>query len=131
MSSPDQDIDRRRPVWEALSTLFLDTALDDGERRHIAQAIVDSGYSRSQIETILWEEVYPVVQSNLRDPGGEWKGFNLDWMQQQILSGLRRRTLLARVAGGLPGSPERMIRQEWQALLPFLPTDFRHHHNAD
>ena len=131
MSPPDQEIDRRRPVWDALSIFFLDTEVDDGHRRHIAQVISDSGYSPSEIETILWEEVFPVLQANLRDFFGEWEGFDLDWMQQQILSGPPRRTQFQRVLAALPGSPERMIRQEWQALLPFLPTDFRHHHNAD
>ena len=130
MTPPDQEVERRRPVWDALSSFFLDTELDDERHRHIAQTIVTSGYSPSEIQTILWEEVYPVVESNLRNPVGEWAGFDLDWMQQQILSGHHRRTLPMRIAGVLPYSPARMVRQEWQELLPFLPEHFWHEHNA-
>jgi hypothetical protein len=131
MTSPDQDLKRRRPVWEALSSFFLDTELNDEQHRHIAQAVVDSGYSPSEIQTILWEELYPVVESNLRNPAGEWAGFDLDWMQQQILSGQYRRMMPMRIAGALPYSPARMVRQEWAELLPFLPEHFRHEHNAE
>lgn len=130
MTPPDQDIERRRPVWDVLSSFFLDTELADEQHRHIAQTIVSSGYSPSEIQTILWEEIYPVVESNLRSLAGEWAGFDLDWMQQQILSGLHRRTLSMRIAGALPCSPARMVRQEWAELLPFLPEHFRHEHNA-
>jgi len=130
MASPDQEIERRRPVWDALSSFFLDTELDDEQHRDIAQAIVASGYSPSEIHAILWEELYPVVESNLRNQFGVWQGFDLDWMQQQILSGIHRRTLPMWIAGALPYSPARMVRQEWRKLLPFLPEHFRHEHNA-
>lgn len=130
MTPPHHDVERRRPVWDALSSFFLDTELDDEQHRHIAQAIVTSGYSPSEIQTILWEEVYPVVECNLRSFAGEWAGFDLDWMQQQILSGPRRRTLSMRLAGALPFSPAGMVRKEWEGLLPFLPEYFRHEHNA-
>ena len=130
MTPPDQEVERRRPVWDALSSFFLDTELDDKQHRDIAQTIVASGYSPSEIQTILWEEVYPVVESNLRNPLGVWQGFDLDWMQQLILSGSHRRTLPMRIAGALPYSPARMVRKEWEELLPFLPEHFRHEHNA-
>ena len=130
MTPPDQEVERRRPVWDALSSFFLDTELDDDQHREIAQTIVASGYSPSEIQMILWDEVYPVVESNLRSFAGDWNGFDLDWMQQQILSGPRRRTLSMRLAGVLPYSPARMVRKEWEELLPFLPEHFRHEHNA-
>ena|SRR5688572_26660335 len=124
MTPPGQEIERRRPVWDALSSFFLDTELDDEQHQSIAQVIVASGYSPSEIQHILWEEVYPVVESNLRNFAGEWAGFDLDWMQQQILSGLHRRTVPMRIAGALPYSPARMVRKEWEELLPFLPEHF-------
>ena len=125
MLAPDQDLERRRPVWEALSSFFLDTELDDDQHRQIAQTIAASGYTPSDIQTILWEELYPVVESNLRNPAGEWAGFDLDWMQQQILAGPRCRTLSMRLARVLPFSPARMVRKEWEELLPFLPEHFK------
>ena len=130
MTPPGQEIERRRPVWDSLSSFFLDTELDDEQRRHIAENIVASGYSPPEIQTILWEEIFPVLESNLRNFLGEWDGFDLDWMQQQILSGRFRRTLLKRIVGALPLSPAWMVRKEWRALLPFLPKHFRHEHHA-
>jgi hypothetical protein len=128
MTPPHQEVERRRPVWQALSAFFLDTDLDDEWHRHIAQVIVASGYSPAEIQTILWDEVYPVLQSNLCNLVGEPAGFDLDWMQQQILSGLHRRTLLMRVAGALPYSSAHMVRKAWDELLPFLPEHFRQAH---
>jgi hypothetical protein len=125
MAPPDQEIDRRRPVWDALSSFFLDTEFDDEEHRYIAKAIVASAYSPSEIQAILWDEVYPLVESNLRHPAGVWEGFDLDWMQQQIISGSHRRTVPMRIAAVLPYSPARMVRKRWQELLPFLPEHFR------
>ena len=130
MLPPNQDVERRRPMWDALSSFFLDTELDDDDHRHIAQTIIASGYTPSEVQSILWEEVYPVVECNLRSPAGEWGGFDPDWLQQQILSGLHRRTLPMRMAGALPYSPARMVRKEWEELLPFLPEHFRHDTNV-
>lgn len=131
MTSPDQDLERRRPVWDALSSFFLDMELDDEHRRHIAQTILDSGYLLSEIEAILWEELFPVARSNLCDVAGMWAGFDLDWIQEQILARRHPPTLPMRIAEALPDSPARLIRKEWRALLPFLPDDFRYEHNAD
>ena len=125
MTPPDQDLERRRPVWDALSSFFLDTELDDLQHQEIAALIVASGYSPSEIQTILWNEVYPVVADNLRSMVGEWDGFDLDWLQEEILSGRRRRTIWTRLSSLWPFSPVRMVREEWEELLPFLPESFR------
>jgi hypothetical protein len=125
MTLTSQELERRRLVWEVLSRFFLDTELDDEQRRQMAQVIVTSGFSPAEIHAILWDEVYPVVESNLRSAIGEWAGFDLDWMQQAILSGNYRRTLPMRITGALPYSPARMVRKEWEELLPFLPECFR------
>lgn len=129
MSPPDQEIERRRPVWEALSSFFLDAEFDDEQRRHIAGAIVASAYSPAEVQTILWDEVYPVLKSNLRHPAGEWTGFDLDWLQAQILSAGRR--TVQRAAGALSGSPAPMVRKEWAELLLFLPEQFRRESDAE
>jgi hypothetical protein len=130
MTLPNQEIERRRPVWEALSSFFLDTELDGEQHRHIAQVIMASGYSPSEVQAILWGEIYPIVEPNLLNPAGEWAGFDLDWLQEQILSGLHRRTSPVRIARALPYSPARMVRKGWEQLLPFLPEHFRNEPNA-
>jgi hypothetical protein len=66
MSPPNQDVERRRPVWDALSNFFLDTELDDDQRRHIAQTIIASGDTPSEIQSILWEELLPFLPEHFR-----------------------------------------------------------------
>lgn len=79
------DLERRRPVWEALSTLFLDTdaSLD---RRWRAQVLADSRYSLDELEEILLSEVYSACSGNLRSIAGEWAGFDPEWLEDRILS---------------------------------------------
>lgn len=126
MTPPSQDLERRRPVWEVLSWFFLDSEMDDGDRRRMADTIAASGYTPDEIQHILWEELYPVLRTNLYGGAGVWEGFDLDWMQEQILSGTHRRTLVMRMMGVLPFGPALIIRQEWQQLLPLMPEPFQH-----
>ena len=74
----------RRPVWEALSTLFLDTDISL-LRAYRADILGSSSYSLEEIETILKYEVYPVCSWNLFSIAGEWAGFDPEWLEQRIL----------------------------------------------
>ena len=82
---PQDDLSRRRPVWDALSNLFLDTELTEKDFRWIANVLVESDYDDAQLDHVLFNEVFPVCVANLRTPAGEWAGFDLDWLQDQIL----------------------------------------------
>jgi hypothetical protein len=122
MLPPEQDLERRRPVWEALADLFLDTELDDRDYRHIADRIVASGYTPAEVHSILWDEVFAAVEINLRQPAGECWGVDADWLQERILNrGKTRR--LDRVLS--LGGSKAIVRQEWTKLLHFLPDAFR------
>jgi len=124
MLTPNQDLERRRPVWEALSDIFLDTELENSGRIYIAQQIIASNYAPLEIHHILWNEIYPVLKSNLQSVAGVWSGFNIDNLEQQILSGKHRRTFLSRLFEISPLSPAHIVKSEWLALLPFLPDHF-------
>ena len=66
------------------------TALKDYDT-HIAEAMISSGYSLSEIEVILAEEVAPVVYSNSYAPyGGEWQFFDSEWLYPAILENLAK-----------------------------------------
>ena len=82
------DIQRRRPVWRALSELWLDTELTDADIRHIAEVMVESGYSLSELRVICDSEIAPVVYKNLLTPVGVWSGFDEEWLSQQIIKQL-------------------------------------------
>lgn len=59
------NLERRAPVWEALSELFVGKELPDYDYAGIAKALRQSGYSLDELEKVLREEVAPVFCSNL------------------------------------------------------------------
>ena len=79
-----KDLEYRRPVWEALSDLFIDT---DNSFTHVGRiaVLVASPYSLDELEQILIDEVYPVCRSNLSSIAGEWTGFDPQWLESRIL----------------------------------------------
>ncbi len=79
------DIEHRRPVWNALSSLFLDTEVDDSLLKHIAETCRTSPYSWDECEEILWSEVYPVCIPNMLVVAGEWVCFDEEWLEHSIL----------------------------------------------
>ena len=109
---------RRRPLWIALSDLWLDTELQDRDRDFIARAMLDSGYDRDTLERIMAEEVAPVVYRNLYSVAGEWTGFDPDWLCAEILAGLRRRGPLGRWwLRRRRALMTRIMRDDWQDIL--------------
>ena len=80
-----EEIEQRKPVWFALSALWLDTELTDTDINHIAKVMVDSGYSLTELRVICDSEIAPVVYKNLNVPVGVWSGFDEAWLEQQII----------------------------------------------
>jgi len=75
----------RLAAWRALSELFLDTELDDGEIAVIARELRSTGFSVAELERIYEEEVAPACWCNLLAvPGGVWTGFNERWLVETI-----------------------------------------------
>jgi hypothetical protein len=77
MKPPAEELQRRRPVWEAISAIFLDTEIDDAWRDRIVNTLHSSGYSEWELDRILWAELCPVLHVNLRSVAGEWAGFDI------------------------------------------------------
>lgn len=90
MHAPAVDLERRRPVWAALSELFLDTALQPEDLQRLADTLASSGYSRAELEQILRREVGPVLLPNLLSAAGEWASFDLGRLEAEILRSERR-----------------------------------------
>ena len=112
MTTADQDIENRRPVWRALSDLFLDTELQDNDLSYIARTLAESPYTLAEIETILFCELYPVCIPNMHCVAGEWSGFNYEWLEETILKHTKRSWSLSRVF-----QPFRwMIRDDWNRV---------------
>jgi hypothetical protein len=98
-----------------LSELYLDTELDDRDKARIAAVLADSGYSAGQLEEILYRELHPVLHTNLLSVAGEWAGFDLEWLEGQILQGSRRRSSFAIIPG------KWMVCGGWEAVEAQLP----------
>lgn len=101
------DLADRRPVWDALSDMFLDTDISLSREWRV-RVLAESPYSVDDLERILVDEVYPVCKYNLLCVAGEWTGFDLDWLEEQILRRLASRwrflpaTSIKRLGSGLP-----------------------------
>ncbi|KPA90164.1 MULTISPECIES: DUF7079 family protein [Pseudomonas] len=74
----------RLKIWQALSSLFLDTEIDPLTYDAIARAIRESGYSQEEVQRILWNEVFPVLQANLKCVAGEWAGWSDAWLVENL-----------------------------------------------
>ena len=81
----DAVLERRRPVWLALSEFYLDTELDDADLLRIREVFVQSGYTPGEVRDIERKEVRPVVGVNALDVAGAWEGFDAQWLEQRIL----------------------------------------------
>ena len=85
--NPPIDLDVRRPVWSALSELFLDTHLTAKDLDRIAHRVAASPYSERELDAILLWEVYPACHTNMYWIAGEWAGFDEQWLESKILKG--------------------------------------------
>jgi hypothetical protein len=88
-------IERRRPLWIALSELWLDTELASADLERIARVMADSGLTIEALREVYLLEVAPVVSRNLLVVAGEWAGFDEEWLCSRIVSNLRDRPRLA------------------------------------
>lgn len=82
------DIERRLPVWQALSELFLDTELQPYDHRQIAAQLRESGYSPDELRAILMNEVAPAFVPNLLSVAGEWTSWSEDEVRIIMLRSL-------------------------------------------
>jgi hypothetical protein len=105
-----RDLERRRPVWSALSALYLDTELDGADHARIAGVLDRSGYSPDQLEEILYRELHPILIGNLLSGVGEWAYFDVAWLERRILARGPRPSRFALVLG------VSLVRSEWQTI---------------
>lgn len=110
-------INQRLNVWAALSELFLDTELTDRDYEYIAKVVIKSRYTPIEIDNILWFEVFPVLQSNLRDPAGVWSGYPRDWLKENL-----------QIVTNPPSTIEdtetaKDIKDCWKRVCKFLPKE--------
>ena len=79
------DIERRKPVWVALSEFYLDIELSDDDLKRIMGVFAASGFGMDQIQEIERNEVRPVEGANLLSVAGVWSGFDQEWLSEAII----------------------------------------------
>ena len=147
-----EEIERRKPLWAALSDLWLadyefeqrdenklkkeilsnlherselDTAFAalGNYDSHVVRAMIASGYPLSEIESIFCEEVAPVVYSNSYKPyGGEWGGFDSEWLYGAILENLEKQQSNPIYRTWVKSTPgkfvmTKMVRDDWEKIV--------------
>jgi hypothetical protein len=106
-----EEIERRRPVWRAMSDLFLDTEVR-GNVPFVARACAESGYDDTTLARIFWTEVFPEAIGNLLSVCGEWCVLELDEAALIGRAETRRRPWFQRCVSG-----EGMVKSEWRSVL--------------
>ena len=111
MQSPENDIDDRTPVWDALQMLYMDTDVTLSYN-HIVDTCKSSKYSVDEVEAILFNEIMPAVRFNLLMlTAPEWSGFEVQWLIDRVLKKHRfgkRRPIWSR----------RYTSSHWKKLRP-------------
>ena len=106
-----EELDRRRPVWDVMSDVFLDTETR-WEMPRIALALARSGYSAEELEAIWEHEIVPECAWNLLQVAGEWALFVVD--EDRLTERAEgKRPLLDRMIG--IASPL-VIGAQWRAI---------------
>ncbi len=112
--SPEQ-LERRKVIWDAFSVLFLDNVVEEHDHRYIAKCILECGYTVSEAERILYEEVYPLLIPNLLTIVGECFGWDREWLASAIIASLQNRDHHPHLA-----LHRHMIQDDWQAVKRYL-----------
>lgn len=76
----------RRRAWISLSTLFLDTELDDRDLARIACELKATGLTVDEIEWAYEFEVAPACRQNHDQTAGVWSGFDEETLIERIES---------------------------------------------
>ncbi len=104
------DLDVRRPLWQAMSELFLDT-----ETRWavplVALAGAKSGLPLEGLDEVFWCEVFPLAVANLHQVVGEWAALTLPDAELEARAGKGWRRPVAELTSGW------MVRDQWAAAL--------------
>lgn len=105
-----RELARRQPVWLALAEFYLDTDLQPADFCRIRAVFDQSGYSEREIRQIDYEEVGPLLYSNLLSVAGEWAGFD----EAAVIKSLTERAGKKATLRSLP-----LVRWLWRKGIDF------------
>jgi len=109
MNDQGAKIEERKPIWSALSELFLDTNLEAPDIERISKRLAESPYPTQKIEEILRFEVTPPLKWNMMVVAGEWAGFDDDFLCERISPRIDRKPFIRFPVFGL-------IQEDWRKI---------------
>src|SRR4051812_34511149 len=74
----------------ALSDLYLDSEILDGELEFIVRRLKQAGFPMPEIVRIFEEEVAPAVYFNAFSVAGVWGQFDVEWLEARIEKNRKR-----------------------------------------
>ena len=74
----------RLRLWRAFSEFFLDTEIQEYVFPYVVREIRASGLKLYEAESVLWNEVFPVLSSNFLSVAGVWSGWPDQWLLENI-----------------------------------------------
>lgn len=120
-----EEIAIRRPLWDALSEIFLDTELQDGDYKFIARRVLESSLNPHEVSVALWADVFPVLAHNLQSVAGEWAGFDSNWLIERIQQNAQSGGAGPIASGLISGlDVEEIIIASWLRVAAHLPAEF-------
>jgi hypothetical protein len=124
-----EEIENRKPLWEAMSELWIDTAPADHQYLYIAEVMGRSNYSLDELEQICFREVAPVVCGNLLNVAGVWSGFDAAWLFNNILLNLQKQQQNPFYRWWVQSKPgkfamTRMIQKDWEKVIDLYKFDY-------
>lgn len=107
--SPDE-LERRKPLWDAMGDLFLDTEVR-WYLPYVARVCVESRFDDATLEDIFWCEVFPLGADNLDQLIGEWAVLGVPESSFIRRAGSKERKTMTELRLGW------MVTQKWAGAL--------------
>ncbi len=117
-----EEIEKRKPLWQAFSDFWLDNELQDFEFKYTIDLMISSNYSLENIEKIFFEEVAPVVYVNLFSVAGQWDLFDPKWLFEGIIKNLERQERNPLYRAWVKSSlgkciMTKMVQEDWEKIV--------------
>lgn len=80
----EEDHQKRRWIWQAIATLFLDDEIEESDLHWIAYVAAECEYSERELEVIYRKEIAPALAFNAYGIVGIWGYWDTDWLERRI-----------------------------------------------
>ena len=108
-----EEIAIRKPLWIAMSQLFLDTDVRLSYC-YIASEVAAAPFTVEQLGAIFHKEVAPVAAPNLLVVAGEWTAFDEEWLVSRITERLEARLQMTSFGS--------VAREDWDSVVVLINT---------